>query len=170
MKPEHILAAPSHADPYVFYVQLLNGPPLVYDAAHKFWIASSAAAVKIVLSHPDCHVRSAAELVPAAIAGSSAGEVFGYLMRMNEGERHDKPRFVLQRFFAGLDLAGLQQKTRFIAARAAAQTALSSGAGVYIACCDQRNTSDSWYVAYEPVYRHLAQLANVSDAITTEFE
>lgn len=130
MKPEHVLAAASHADPYAFYAQLLSGPPLAYDAAHRFWIASSAAAVKTVLSHPDCHVRPAAEPVPAAIAGSSAGEVFGHLMRMNEGERHGRPRLVLQRFLASVDMALLRQRTRFISATAASQGILGSAAGL----------------------------------------
>lgn len=128
MQPKNILASPSHADPYPFYAELLKGPPLVYDAAHKFWIASGAAAVKAVLDHADCHVRPSAEPVPAAIVGCSEGEVFGYLMRMNEGVRHDKPRFVLQRFLAGVDLVRLHQKTQLLAAKAASQAGLSSAA------------------------------------------
>jgi len=38
----------------------------------------------------------------------------------------------------------------------------NAGVGVYISCCDQRNTSDNWYRAYEPVYTRLAQLAGNS--------
>ena len=51
-------------------------------------------------------------------------------MRKNEGAQHEKPRFVLQPFIASVDLARLRQKTQSIAARAASQADLSSGAGL----------------------------------------
>jgi cytochrome P450 len=55
--------------------------------------------------------------VPAAIAGGSAGEVFGALVRMNEGERHTAPRLVLQRALAGAASGEVaQQRARTIAA------------------------------------------------------
>jgi len=130
MNPDHILAAPTHPDPYPFYARLVEGPPLVYDARHKLWIASSAAGVKAVLAHPDCHVRPAAEPVPQAIVGSAAGEVFGHLVRMNEGVRHHAPKLALQRFLAALDLGHVQQRTESIAAQTMAQAGSVGGAGL----------------------------------------
>lgn len=38
----------------------------------------------------------------------------------------------------------------------------NAGVGVYISCCDHRDTRDNWYRAYEPVYARLAQLAGNS--------
>jgi hypothetical protein len=84
----------------------------VFDAPRKLWIASSAASVKAVLGNPACHVRPPAEPVPAAIVGSAAGEVFGHLVRMNEGVRHDAPKLALQRFLAGVDLAAYRRGPR----------------------------------------------------------
>jgi cytochrome P450 len=42
--------------------------------------------------------------VPRAIAGSPAGEVFGHLVRMNDGPAHAAHKPALQRALAGLDL------------------------------------------------------------------
>jgi cytochrome P450 len=114
--PEHILAASAHRNPYPYYASLVAGPPLVFDAPRKLWIASSAASVKAVLGNPACHVRPAAEPVPAAIVGSAAGEVFGHLVRMNEGVRHDAPKLALQRFLAAVDLGRVQTRTEVLAA------------------------------------------------------
>jgi cytochrome P450 len=100
-----VITAVTHADPYPYYAVLAAQQGLVYDQRLKLWIAASAGAVSTVLQHPACRVRPAAEPVPAAIAGGSAGQVFGALVRMNDGERHAAPKLVLQRALAGLDLA-----------------------------------------------------------------
>ncbi|CAN7550311.1 cytochrome P450 [Pseudoduganella sp. LjRoot289] len=97
------IAAVTHPDPYPYYAVLAAQRGLVYDQRLKLWIAASAAAVSAVLAHPDCRVRPMAEPVPTAIAGGSAGQVFGALVRMNDGERHAAPRLALQRALAGLD-------------------------------------------------------------------
>ncbi|MGH8804501.1 MAG: cytochrome P450, partial [Polaromonas sp.] len=117
--PEHILAAAAHRNPYPYYAALVAGPALVFDAPRQLWIASSAAAVKEVLNNPACHVRPPAELVPKAILGSPAGEVFGHLVRMNDGAKHDAPRLALQRFLAAVDLGRVQTRTQALAASAA---------------------------------------------------
>ena len=128
MHPEHILAAPSHPNPYPYYAALVAGPPLVFDAPRKLWIAASAAAAHAVLGNPACGVRPAAEPVPQAIAGSAAGEVFGRLVRMNDGTRHDAPKLALQRFLAALDLDRVGERTRLIAAKAMGDEALCGAA------------------------------------------
>jgi cytochrome P450 len=126
--PEHILAASSHRNPYPYYAALVAGPALVFDAPRKLWVASSAASVKAVLGNPACHVRPTAEPVPAAIVGSAAGEVFGHLVRMNEGVRHDAPKLALQRFLAGVNLARVQARTEGIAATQMGQGPLQGAA------------------------------------------
>ncbi|UUZ76195.1 cytochrome P450 [Polaromonas sp. P1(28)-13] len=118
MNPDHILAASAHPNPYPYYAALVAGPALVFDAPRKLWIASSAACVKAILQNPACHVRPAAEPVPKAIVGSAAGEVFGHLVRMNEGVKHDAPKPVLQRFLASVDMARVQQRTEALAVSA----------------------------------------------------
>ena len=127
-RPEHILAASAHRNPYPYYASLVAGPALVFDAPRKLWIASSAAGVKAVLGNPACHVRPTAEPVPGAIVGSAAGEVFGHLVRMNEGVRHDAPKLALQRFLAGVDLGRIQTRTQALATTQAGQGPLHGAA------------------------------------------
>ncbi|SFG03757.1 Cytochrome P450 [Duganella sp. CF458] len=73
---------------------------LEWDAGRGWWVADSAVLVEQVLSHPALRVRPLAEPVPAAIAGGCAGQVFGALVRMNDGERHIAPKLALQRALA----------------------------------------------------------------------
>lgn len=126
--PENILAASAHRNPYPYYATLAAGPALVLDAPRKLWIASSAASVKEVLGNPACRVRPVAEPVPAAIVGSAAGEVFGQLVRMNEGLRHDAPKLALQRFLAAVDLERVQARTEALALQVAGEGALRGAA------------------------------------------
>jgi cytochrome P450 len=126
--PENILAASAHRNPYPYYAALAASPALVFDAPRKLWIASSAASVKEVLGNPACRVRPVAEPVPAAIVGSAAGEVFGHLVRMNEGLRHDAPKLALQRFLAAVDLERVQARTEALALQFAGEGALRAEA------------------------------------------
>jgi cytochrome P450 len=126
--PDNILAASAHRNPYPYYAALVAGPALVFDAPRKLWIASSAASVKEVLGNPACRVRPVAEPVPAAIVGSAAGEVFGHLVRMNEGLRHDAPKLALQRFLAAVDLERVQARTEALALQVAGEGALRAEA------------------------------------------
>ncbi|MFS2036937.1 cytochrome P450 [Polaromonas sp. CT11-55] len=121
---DNILAASAHRNPYPFYAALAAGPALVFDAPRKLWIASSAAGVKAVLGNPACRVRPVSEPVPSAIVGSAAGEVFGHLVRMNEGLRHDAPKLALQRFLAAVDLDRVQARTEVLALQAAGEGVL----------------------------------------------
>ncbi len=100
----------------------------MFDAPRKLWIASSAASVKAVLGNPACRVRPVAEPVPAAIVGSAAGEVFGHLVRMNEGLRHDVPKLALQRFLAAVDLERVQARTEALAFKVAGEGTLRAEA------------------------------------------
>jgi cytochrome P450 len=102
--PVDPVAAVTHADPYPFYARLRAGPPLVWNEK-RVWVASRADVIEsVLLAHGTLRVRPAAEPVPCAIAGSPAGEVFGHLVRMNDGPAHPAHRPALQRALAGLDL------------------------------------------------------------------
>ncbi|WP_422084651.1 cytochrome P450 [Variovorax sp.] len=99
------VAAVTHADPYPFYASLRAGLPLAWNEKLRLWVASRAEVIEEVLqAHGALRVRPAAEPVPNAIAGSPAGEVFGHLVRMNDGAAHEAHRPALQRALAGLDL------------------------------------------------------------------
>ena len=86
--PRNPIAAATHRDPYPYYAELVERHPLYRDDALGLWVASSAAAVTAVLTSDLCRVRPASEPVPAAIAGSPAGEIFRRLVRMNDGAAH----------------------------------------------------------------------------------
>ena len=86
--PENLLQAAAHADPYPYYAALLAYRPIYREDKIGLWVALGADAVAAVLESPLCRVRPVAETVPATIAGSKAGDVFGNLVRMSDGERH----------------------------------------------------------------------------------
>ena len=103
--PADPVAAATHADPYPYYATLRDGPPLAWHGGLRVWVASRADVVTQVLqAHGALCVRPTAEPVPRAIVGSPAGEVFGHLVRMNDGPAHQAHRPALQRALAGLDL------------------------------------------------------------------
>ena len=103
--PADPVAAATHADPYSYYAELRADPPLVWNETLRVWVASRADVIEsLLLAHVALRVRPAAEPVPRAILGSPAGEVFGHLVRMNDGTAHQAHRPALQRALAGLDL------------------------------------------------------------------
>lgn len=104
-EPADAIAAATHRDPYPFYARLRAGPPLAFDPVLRLWVAARTDVVLAALAHPALRVRPPAEPVPGAIAGTPAGELFGQLVRMNDGPVHAVHRPVLQRGLAGLDLA-----------------------------------------------------------------
>jgi cytochrome P450 len=86
--PENPIAAVTHANPYPYYAALVERRPLYFDETLRLWVASSAEAVKAVLSSDVCRVRPMAEPVPKALLGSASADIFQHLVRMNDGERH----------------------------------------------------------------------------------
>ncbi|WP_295981332.1 cytochrome P450 [uncultured Variovorax sp.] len=120
--PADPVAAATHADPYPYYAALRDGPALAWNAQLRLWVASRADVIEQVLqAHGALRVRPAAELVPRAIMGSPAGEVFGHLVRMNDGAAHQAHRPALQRALAGLDLDAVYASTLQVAQRVLAQ-------------------------------------------------
>ncbi|MES2015021.1 MAG: cytochrome P450 [Pseudomonadota bacterium] len=107
---------PNDHDPYPTYRQLLAGPPLLFDASKRLWIASRAAVIAEIMDNPDCQVRPAAEAVPKAIAGNGAGAVFSRLMRMNEGAAHANPKRVVGEALAAQDLEHVTKRSAQFAA------------------------------------------------------
>lgn len=117
--PTDAIAAVTHANPYPWYAALRSGPALVRDERLRLWIASRADVVRELLANDAMRVRPLAQPVPNAIAGTPAGEVFGQLVRMNDGERHMAHKPVLQRALAGLDLAAAHADALRLAERMA---------------------------------------------------
>lgn len=113
MTPLNAITAATHPDPYPYYAGLARDG-LQYDAALRLWIAASPALIREVMTHPACRVRPPAEPVPATIAGS-AGELFGMLVRMNDGPGHMQGRAALQPVLHAMDAGTVAIHARRIA-------------------------------------------------------
>ncbi len=103
--PADAIAAVTHPDPYPWYAALRAGPPLVFDTGLRLWVASRPEVVRAALRDPALRVRPPAEPVPAAIAGTPAGEVFGSHVRMNDGPLHAAIRPTLAAALSAIDPA-----------------------------------------------------------------
>src|SRR3954469_15542230 len=86
--PSDPIAAVTHRDPYPYYSRLAVERPIYHDASLGLWVAASAEAVTAVLASDLCRVRPPAEPVPAKLQGTPAGDLFGRLVRQNDGDRH----------------------------------------------------------------------------------
>src|SRR3954469_22080794 len=82
--PRNPIEAVTHSDPYPYYVELIERSPFARDEGLGCWVAASASAASAVLESALCRVPPVAEPVPAALAGSVAGDVFGHLVRMTD--------------------------------------------------------------------------------------
>lgn len=110
--PPNPIAAVTHPDPYPYYAELVATKPLYYDDALGLWVASSAEAVAAVLSSPLCLVRPPAEPVPRALLGSPAAEIFGQLVRMNDGAGHCPFKQAVSATLASVSLAQAAEQSR----------------------------------------------------------
>lgn len=114
--PTDAIAAVTHANPYPWYAGLRSGPALVFDPTLKLWVAARSEVLREIFANDALRVRPQAEPVPPAIAGTPAGEMFGLLVRMNDGAFHAAHKPLLQHALAGLDLAAAHAATLRIAA------------------------------------------------------
>ncbi|WP_241302954.1 cytochrome P450 [Burkholderia stabilis] len=118
MNPTDPIAAVTHRDPYPYYAALVDGPPLAFDASLGLWVASRAATVTAVLGHPACRVRPLDAPVPPALRGTTAGALFGELVRMNDGAlRHDVPKAALRAALSPVETGALRERAEQLAAR-----------------------------------------------------
>ena len=118
--PTDPIDAVTHADPYPYYAGLRVGPALAFDPRLRVGVARRAEVVRALLADAAAlRVRPPAEAVPAAIADTAAGEVFGQLARMNDGPAHASARLPLERALAGLDLTTVRADALRVAQRLA---------------------------------------------------
>lgn len=102
--PTGVTSAPSHPNPYPYYGRLAREQPMFHDEAIG-WIAAGAAAVREVLESPDCLTRPAPNRVPAALDAGRMGDLFGRLVRMNDGPAHHALKPAILAAVRGVDLA-----------------------------------------------------------------
>src|SRR3954454_13633136 len=84
LEPSDPMAAVTHPDPYPFYARLVRERPALRDAASGLWVFASAGAVTAALTKGASRVRPTQEPVPAFLAGSPVGRLFGRLIRMRD--------------------------------------------------------------------------------------
>jgi len=82
------------------------------DDSLGLWIAASAAAVAAVLTNETCRVRPPAEPVPKGLVGTPAGDLFGRLVRMNDGVYHARTKPTVSATLAMLDAAPVAGQAR----------------------------------------------------------
>jgi cytochrome P450 len=117
-RPSDPIAAVTHPDPYPYYADLV-GQRVHRDAALGLWIAASAADVTAVLGSDRCRVRPPAEPIPRALLGSPAGDIFGHLVRMNDGAMHGPVKQAVSSTLASIDIAGARTTAAACAERLA---------------------------------------------------
>src|SRR5687767_1012014 len=111
-QPSDPIAAVVHPDPYPYYAEVVAKRPLHRNEALGLWIATDARAVAAVLESPLCRVRPPSEPVPKALVGSPAGDIFGRLVRMNDGAGHSPMKPAVSATLGMLDPAGVAERAR----------------------------------------------------------
>ena len=111
-QPADAVAAATHPDPYPYYAELIARRPLHRDDSLGLWIAASAAAVTASLTSDACRVRPASEPVPKALIGTTAGDLFGRLVRMNDGAYHMRMKPAVSAMLAMLDARAVADAAR----------------------------------------------------------
>lgn len=130
--PTNPVSAATHPDPYPYYAQLRSGPAFTYNEELRLWVASTAAALDTAFAHPGLRVRPLAEPVPAAISAGPAGEIFGQLVRMTDGEPQQRAKRSLERALGELDTARMANTAAATALAGAGQTASAEGLNNWI--------------------------------------
>ena len=115
--PKNPIAAATHANPYPYYRQLLEQEPLYFDRDLNLWVASSAKVITAILEHPDCRVRPISEPIPKTLLGSSAADIFGHLVRMNDGTLHCPLKKSVNATFDGLAPSTMTRVAQFWVAK-----------------------------------------------------
>jgi cytochrome P450 len=155
--PRDAIAAATHADPSAWYARRRVEAPLAWDVPLQLWIAADAASVLDALAHPQLRVRPLSEPVPATLAGSPAGEVFGHLVRMNDGAFHARHKPAVQAHARSFDPDAVADAARAAAADLApraAPDALLSGIPVQAMArllgvpTEQLDATTDWVTAF----------------------
>jgi len=130
MPPHDPIAAVTHPDPYPYYADLVARAPFYWDETLGLWVAASAAAVTAVLTSECCRVRPPAEPVPAALRGTPAGDIFGRLVRMNDGPGHCPFKSAIATMLGGIDATGVVAQSSAWAHVLSSESALDDPARV----------------------------------------
>jgi cytochrome P450 len=107
--PTNPIVAATHPNPYPYYAALATENPLYFDLDLGLWVASSAQTVRAVLESTICRVRPVTEPIPKTLLGSPAADIFGHLVRMNDGEYHGSLKGAVTKTVQPIDMANVRQ-------------------------------------------------------------
>jgi len=107
-----ILAAPSAADPYPFYAEILARRPFAFDDELGAFVAADGASVRAVLADRRFLVRPLGEPVPPPLLGSPAGALFAHLVRMDDSPHQERRKAAIVATLGGLAAAEAGSKSR----------------------------------------------------------
>ena len=111
-QPAHVRAAPTHHDPYPYYARLAAERPVSREGADGPWVVAGAMAVRSVLMDPNCLTRPAGRVAPESMVGTPVGEIYGALVRLNDGPTHCALKPNLTGAVDGLDIAAVAKGMR----------------------------------------------------------
>lgn len=97
------LNAIQHPYPYPYYAELTQERPFYFDNRLNLWVASDAASVSAILNASQMQVRPVAQPVPTGLIDTPAGEVFGQLVRMQDGEYHRQLKSTIIQALSSVD-------------------------------------------------------------------
>lgn len=103
--PPDPIVAVTAAHPACIYAELASRGAMIWHEQCQAWVATCGESVQSVLDHPACHVRPVDQPVPTALAGTAAGQVFGRLARMSEGDDHRRVKGAIVEALDSTDLA-----------------------------------------------------------------
>jgi cytochrome P450 len=96
-------------DPYPYYAELVARRPSYLDDELNAVVLSSAELIRSALAEPALRVRPVDQPVPAGIAGTPAGAVFGQLVRMTDGPAQHRLKGIVGTALGTLDGAAVRQ-------------------------------------------------------------
>jgi len=111
-------------DPYPVYAEWRAKGPMVTDPDSGLTVATTAEAIRAVISDPDCTTRPRGQPVPPAIARTDAGAIFGRLVRMTDTPTATLAKQAMIRAFRSVDPDALRQM-----AQARTQSAIEAAGG-----------------------------------------
>lgn len=98
------ITAVTDVNPYPYYSELVRNRPFYFDRELSLWVASSAEIVKSILADEAFSVRPENEPVPGFLVGTTAGQIFKKLVRMNDGALHCPLKAAVSVSFEQIDI------------------------------------------------------------------
>ena len=114
------ISAVTAEQPDRVYAGLAAGAALAWSGPRHMWVAVRPEVVREVLDDPSCLVRPSDARVPPSLVDTRAGEIFGRLVRMTDGDDQARTKRAIVTALDSLDPAIVRAAARGAAAMALA--------------------------------------------------